>query len=67
MEFSNGNVFASRQFPALAETEDPQRIMYSTGVSDSHTGYVCYRLAVDATQAAGDYENLITYTATATF
>jgi hypothetical protein len=67
MEFSNANTFKSRQFPATVEAEAPARIMYSAGVSDSHTGYVCYRLAINATQAAGDYENLITYTATATF
>ena len=29
--------------------------------------YVCYRLAVNTLQEAGDYENGITYTATATF
>ncbi len=67
MEFSNANTFKTRQFAAVADAESPQRIMYSTGVSNSHTGYICYRISVDATQAAGDYENLVTYTATATF
>jgi len=67
MEFSNANTFKSKQFAATADAEAPQRIMYSGGVSNAHTGYVCYRLSIDATQTAGDYENFITYTATATF
>jgi len=67
MAFVNDNTFKSRKFPSLADTESPITIMSSTGVSNSHTGYICYRLAVDATQAAGDYENMIIYTATATF
>jgi len=67
MAFSNANTFKTKQFAAAVETEAPQTIMSSTGVSDSHTGYICYRLSVNATQAAGDYENLITYTATSSF
>lgn len=67
MEFVNDDAFKARKFPATADSETPKRIMYDTTVADGDTGYVCYRISVNATQAAGDYENLITYTATATF
>ncbi len=61
--FVAGANFTSRKF----DTTTPREIMSSTGISDAHTLNVCYRVSVGATQAAGDYENLITYTATATF
>lgn len=48
-------------------TEDPVRIFQSTVPADSHTLYVCYKAIISAQQAAGNYENYITYTATATF
>ncbi len=60
---TSGATFNARPFDAVT----PQQIMSSTGVSNSHTANVCYRVSVDATQAAGDYENQITYTATASF
>lgn len=61
--FTSGANFSSRPF----DTTIPRQIFSSTAVSNSHTGNVCYRVSVDATQAAGDYENQITYTATASF
>lgn len=61
--FTAGANFNSKPFDATT----PREVMSSTGTSDSHTAYVCYRISVDATQAAGNYENQITYTATATF
>lgn len=59
--------FCSRQFADIAGSETPQTVMSSTTVANAEDIYVCYRLGVGATQAAGDYENQITYTATGTF
>lgn len=60
--------YCARQF---ADTEDgaqpPQTIFSATDVADEHNLYVCYRAIVPSTQSAGDYENHVTYTATATF
>jgi len=66
---STGTTFNVRTFPSIADPDSPlvQTIMSSTSTSDAHTANVCYRVTVAATQAAGDYENQITYTATASF
>ncbi len=65
----NGNCF--RQFPdaeAIAPpVEAPTSIFSANDVADNHNLYVCYRAVVSNTQAAGEYENYITYTATANF
>lgn len=53
------------QFPLASGT--PSQIMSGTGVSDAHQANVCYQISVSASQAAGDYENQVTYTATASF
>lgn len=63
----SSRVFNSKQFAATAETEAPVSLFSSTTVANAEDIYVCYRLSVGATQAAGDYENQITYTATGTF
>ena len=44
-----------------------QTIMSNASIASGQSAYVCYKISVDATQAAGDYENQITYTATASF
>lgn len=59
--------FCSRQFADIAGSETAQTIFSSTTVANAENVYVCYRLSVGATQAAGDYENQIIYTATGTF
>lgn len=59
--------FCARQFADITGAESVQTIMSSTTIANSEDIYVCYRLGVGATQAAGDYENQITYTATGTF
>ena len=59
--------FCSRQFADIVGSETPQTIFSSTTVANAENVYVCYRLGVGATQAAGDYENQIIYTATGTF
>jgi len=59
--------FSAKQFPSAAEAETPETIMSSSTVSNAEQANVCYRLSVGATQAAGDYMNQVTYTATAKF
>lgn len=63
----SSRTFSAKQFADIAGSETPQTIFSSTTVANSENAYVCYRLSVGATQAAGDYENQITYTATGTF
>lgn len=58
--------FCARQF-AIAGSETAQTLFSSTTVASTENAYVCYRLSIDPTQAAGDYENQITYIATGTF
>ena len=62
-----GGTFQARQFPATADSESPVTIFSSTTVADNQDVYVCYRAVISATQQAGNYENAITYRATATF
>lgn len=66
---STGANFNMRRFPSVADPDSPlvATVMSNTTTADSNTANVCYRISVDATQAAGDYENQITYTATASF
>lgn len=59
--------FKAKQFANDAAAESAQTLFSSTTVANAEGAYVCYRLSVGATQAAGDYENQITYTATGTF
>ncbi len=56
-----------QHFPSVADNEPPFQIMSHTTIASSHAMHVCYQLSVDATQPAGNYENQITYTATASF
>lgn len=58
---------AFQHFPNSTASESPFQIMSYSTVADTHVIDVCYQIAVGATQAAGTYENQITYTATATF
>lgn len=62
-------IFNTRRFPSIADADSPlvQTIMSNTAPTDTDQINVCYRISVDASQAAGDYENQITYTATASF
>jgi len=60
--------YCARNFANLAHTDTATEIFNSGGLKvDAGDLYVCYRLTVGSTQEAGDYENNITYTATATF
>lgn len=63
-----GTSFCARAFPSTADGHDPVQVMYNTSTpSGNENAYVCYRLAIGTTQEPGDYENAITYVATATF
>ena len=58
-----------RQFADAGDSQSVVRIFGSEGdtVADNDNVFVCYRSVISATQAAGNYENYLTYTATATF
>jgi len=58
-----------RQFADAENSQAVVRIFGSDGdtVADNDNVFVCYRGIISATQAAGNYENYLTYTATATF
>lgn len=61
--------FASgyRQFADLQNSGTPQTLFSGATVVNNANVYVCYKAAVSASQAAGDYTNNLTYRATATF
>lgn len=62
-----GSDFCARQFPDTAASEAPSQIFSAAGPADNQNLDVCYKAIVSATTAAGNYENHLTYTATATF
>lgn len=64
---TGANKFCARKFPDLQNLEAAEPIFSHTSTADTHKVDVCYRAVVAANQEAGDYENNITYTATATF
>ncbi|MEA3355661.1 MAG: hypothetical protein U9Q63_04245 [Patescibacteria group bacterium] len=67
-EYDDGALnFSARPFANIAGSDSPIEIFSSTDVADTQNIYACYRLSIGATQEAGDYENQIIYTATATF
>lgn len=59
--------FCARQFADEEGSQTAQTIFSSTTVSDNQNLYVCYRIVANTTTQAGNYENYIRYTATATF
>ena len=58
--------FCARQFASAFSPTWPE-LFSSTGIADNDTVYVCYRITIGASQAAGDYSTMVTYRATATF
>lgn len=66
-QYNAGGSFMAKQFAALIETEPAQTLFSSSTIANNEQAYVCYRLSVGATQEAGDYENQVVYTATASF
>ena len=63
--------FCARQIPATADGggDVALNIMNSNGTTPTvtETMYMCYRIAISPVQVAADYQNYITYVATATF
>lgn len=67
---SSGNctgTFCARQFADAENSGTAQTIFSSTGPADNQNLYVCYRILPGTTTSAGNYENYVTYNATATF
>lgn len=65
-----GGTYCARQFADAEDTvsaETPETIFSRNTVADNDNLYVCYKIVVSAIQAAGNYENYVTYNATATF
>lgn len=56
-----------KQFADSEDSQAAQTIFSATTTADSQEVYLCYRAVISTTQSAGNYENYITYTATATF
>lgn len=63
----SARTYSAKQFADLAASEAPQTIYSRADVASSDVVDVCYRIAPAATNVAGDYENYIVYTASATF
>jgi hypothetical protein len=56
-----------QHFPNITASEAPFQIMSNNAIASTHVVDVCYKISVDSTQPAGEYENQVTYTATAIF
>jgi len=59
--------YCAKQFADNEDGQAAQQLFSSTTVADSENVDVCYRAVISNVQAAGFYENYVTYTATATF
>ena len=63
---NGGNEFAAKAFGDGASNAE-QIMKNTTTPSSTETAFICYRLTASTTQEAGNYENQLVYTATATF
>lgn len=63
----SSRTFSAKQFADMQDSEPVQTIFSRTTVAASDAVDVCYRIAPAATNAAGNYENYLVYTASATF
>lgn len=59
--------YCARQFADAENSQSAVNIFTSSTVADNDNVYVCYKAIVGSSQTAGDYQNTITYRATATF
>ena len=59
--------FCAKQFADQEVPETKATIMTNASPVNSKDVYVCYRIAISATQPSGYYHNKVKYTATATF
>lgn len=62
-----GGTYCAMQFADAENSQTAQTIFSSTTVADDEDVNVCYRVLPNVNNAAGDYQNFVTYTATATF
>jgi hypothetical protein len=60
-----GNCY--KQFADAENSEAAEPIFSSIVPADNHNLYICYKAVIGNIQAAGDYENYLTFVATATF
>lgn len=65
--YNQSGTFYAKQFADLAAGEAVQTIFSRNTVAANDVVDVCYRIAPAATNAAGNYENYLVYTASATF
>lgn len=63
----SARTFSAKHFADNEASQVAQTIFSASSPQENDNLYVCYRIIVGATQPAGDYENLVTYRATATF
>lgn len=63
----SARTFSARQFADAEDGESPVTIFSDTTVAQNDNLMVCYKIIPTVLTASGDYENFITYTATATF
>ncbi|MFC1711692.1 hypothetical protein ACFLZ1_03850 [Patescibacteria group bacterium] len=61
--------YCARRFPSTADGGESATGLMSNSSTPASTEdiYMCYRMVASTTQQAGDYENFLTYVATATF
>lgn len=63
----DGSGHCYRQFADEEAGQSPQLIFSDNTTAANDNLYVCYKISVNATQTAGQYENYVKYRATATF
>jgi len=63
----SSRTFSAKQLPDREAGEVPVQIMSKNNPTSTSGVFVCFRLAVSATQPAGYYFNKVKYTATASF
>lgn len=63
----SARTFSAKQFADMEDGQAVQTVFSRNTVTSSDVVDVCYRIAPDATNVAGAYENYLVYTASATF
>ncbi|MCB9801881.1 MAG: hypothetical protein H6774_02210 [Pseudomonadales bacterium] len=63
----SSRTFSTKHFADAQNSETPVQIFSGTTVADNQNLDVCYRIIPAVTTQAGEYENNVTYRATATF
>lgn len=63
----SARTFSAKQFADMQDGQSVQTVFSRNTVTSADVVDVCYRIAPDATNVAGNYENYLVYTASATF